>query len=299
MNEIWTIKKILDWTQNYFRNKNFSSPRLDAELLLTHILKLSRMELYLKFDRPLNPQELADYKTLIKRRSEFEPIAYILGTKDFYSRTFIVSPHVLVPRPDSEVLIEIVLKELQASTQDSLIGFEMGLGSGCLSLTLLAENPKIKMMALDISELAINVAKQNAFQFKLEDRFNTYLGNFLEDHIKAQTPWCNTEFDFVISNPPYISEGEYHTLNPDVTAYEPKIALTAGERGLDFYAPLATFAQKTLKINGVLAVEIGNEQAQDVMNIFQLAGFCDVICKKDYANQDRVIMARKSNNLKN
>lgn len=299
MHEIWNIKKILDWTQKYFAEKKMGSPRLDAELLLSEVLKLSRIELYLNFDRPLTQIELQSYKSLIKRRSESEPIAYILNHKDFYSRTFYVTPDVLIPRPDSEVLVEIVLKEIQSSELEKIIGFEMGLGSGCLSLTLLAENPKLNMLALDVSTSALAVAQKNAKQLDLENRIQMYCGDFVSEHQDSQALWCNTPLDIVISNPPYISENEFLTLDKDVQIYEPKIALTAGEKGLNFYAPLAVFAQKQLKPGGLLALEIGNEQAEDVMKILKFHNYTNIVCKKDYAGHDRVVLAKKSNTQNN
>lgn len=284
---------MLDWTQSYFKNKNFSSPRLDAELLLAHTLQLTRMQLYLNFDRLLTASELAAYKALIKRRSEREPVAYILGQKDFFSRTFQVSPAVLVPRPDSETLIEETFKLLKGSTQTELHGFEIGLGSGCLSITLLCEVSTLHMTAIDISAAALQIASQNANTHAVTERLHMHAADFLNPTRSSFDFW-QKKYDFIIANPPYISEAEFKTLDADVNVYEPKIALTADQDGLAFYAPIAEFAKTHLQQNGFVMVEIGNEQGVRVQKIFRDAGFEDVVCKKDYGGHDRVVIAKSS-----
>jgi len=293
MSEVWTIKKMLDWTKSYFQSKNLHSPRLDAELLLGHLLKLTRLQLYLNFDQPLTPQDLTAYKALIKRRSEREPVAYILGQKEFYSREFQVSPAVLVPRADSEVLIEETLIHLQTAEAKEWQGFEIGLGSGCLSITLLCERPTLHMTAIDLSSAALAIAANNAKTHGVESRLQMLELDFLNTNLHAQNAALQNQYDFIIANPPYISEAEFLTLDADVNVYEPKIALTAPQDGLAFYEPIAQFAKTHLYEHGFVIVEIGNEQAAAVEQIFKAAGFNDVCCKKDYAGLDRVVFAKK------
>lgn len=288
MTEIWTITKILNWCAEYFRSKGIASARLDAEILLGHTLNLTRMQLYLNFDRPLEAAELASFKDLVKRRSRFEPVAYITGEKEFWSRPFHIEPGVLIPRPDTEVLIETVLGRFKGCGGD-LSGFELGTGSGAIAVTFLTELPTLRMAAVEISEIATKVTLENAKRHSVADRLDLSREDF--------ATWIKTrqeiQFDFIVSNPPYIAKNEFSTLPPDVRDFEPHEALDGGDEGLNFYRLLATFAEYSLKPNGFIVVEIGETQALAVAEIFRTAGFLKITIKKDYAGLDRVVEASR------
>lgn len=288
MTEIWTITKILNWCAEYFRSKGIESARLDAEILLSHTLKLTRMQLYLNFDRPLDAAELASFKDLVKRRARFEPVAYMTGEKEFWSRSFYVEPGVLIPRPDTEVLIEMVLDRLKVHGGD-LRGFELGTGSGAIAVTLLAEMLALRMTAVEISEIATKVTLENAKRHGVTDRLDLMREDFAA-WMKVQQ---EMQFDFIVSNPPYVAKGEFSTLPPDVRDFEPHEALDGGDDGLNFYRILATFAKHSLKPNGFITVEIGDTQALAVADLFRTAGFLEITVKKDYAGLDRVVTASR------
>ena len=243
-------------------------PRLDAELLLSHLLEIRRLDLYLQFERPLSSAELADYKALIKRRVNNEPVACIIGKKEFWSRDFIVSPAVLIPRPDTEVLVEVVLDFIKSSEKnEELSGFEFGIGSGNIAITLLAELPKSNITAIETSVEAIDIAKKNADFHGVSDRLE------ITSHELGDT---GDKYNFIVSNPPYIPTSEINELPPSVKDYEPHEALDGGEGGLKFYRVLTPWASAHLKEGGFYAVEIGEEQGDAVKEIFEGEGFKDV-----------------------
>ena len=294
MSEPWTILKLLQWSQSYFADKGITSARLDSELLLAHSLNLKRMDLYLQFERILTPVELTQYKAYVKRRAAQEPIAYITGKKEFWSHEFMVSPAVLIPRGDTEVLVEVVLDCLGAQQlvpegyAAPLRAFEMGLGSGAIAITLLAEIPTLQMTAIDISADAITVASANAAKHSVSERLQV----LNEDFLKIITTDRFERFDFIVANPPYISETEFAILDATVKDFEPRMALVAEDDGLKYYHALAEFAKSHLQQNGFIAVEIGDTQGLAVAEIFRNAGFENVVVKKDYAGQDRVVVGR-------
>lgn len=292
----WTMAKLLSWCTGYFQDKGLDSPRLDAELLLAHSLGLKRLDLYLKFDQPLKPEELAGFKTLLKRRVAHEPVAYIIGKKEFWSRDFEVTRDVLIPRPDTEILIECVLDVLQSRRGGptcppvNFSGFEIGVGSGIIAVTLLAECPELKMTALDVSEAAIVVARKNAERHGVANRLQLVAGDFFaQDYV---SPVGDT-FDFIVSNPPYIPTREVAMLQPSVKDFEPHLALDGGDDGLRFYRQILTLALSRLSAHGFVAVEIGENQGEAVVQIFRDAGFATQL-KKDYAGLDRVVFASKN-----
>lgn len=287
MAESWTLQKILQWCAVYFADKGIESARLDAELLLGHVLNLPRLQLYVQYDRPLTPTELAAFKELVKRRARFEPTAYIVGKKEFWSREFSVTPAVLIPRPDTEVLVEEILKTAKGRA-DALSGFEVGLGSGCIAVTLLAELTGLKMTAVEISDDAIAVARENAERHDVIERLAVVREDFLNENFHD-----DARYDFIVSNPPYVSEEEFSTLPESVKGHEPRQALVAGKEGLAFYEALANFAKKNLNPGGWIAVEIGDTQGTAVAGLFQGSGLTDIRVIKDYARLDRVVSAAK------
>jgi len=279
----WTLQALLLWCSKYFSDKALPTPRLDAELLLAFALKLRRIDLYLQFDRPMSDAELACVKAFIKRRAAGEPTAYIIGQKEFYSRPFSVTKDVLIPRPDTEILVDEILKFVANKAH----GLEIGLGSGCIAITLLAERPEFTLTAIDISEAALAVAKTNAEVHGVLARLTLTHQDFLTDTATAETL-----FDFLVSNPPYIKQSELADLPMSVKDFEPHLALDGGVDGLVFYHAIAERAKTLVKSGGFVAVEIGDDQGEAVSALFTQSGLNSVTVKKDLAGLDRVVLAQ-------
>lgn len=281
MSEAWTLLKLLRWTSGFFRDKGIDSPRLDAELLIAGVLGLDRVGIYLNYDRPLSAAELATIKPLVKRRGQREPLQYLLGHTEFWSLDFKVSPAVLIPRADTEILVEEALVKA-AATGDLL---DIGTGSGVVALSFAHEKLSWRTTGLDISSAALEVATENAQRHALESRCRFLLGDL------AQLP--EQAFDLVVSNPPYISASEYRELMPEVREHEPVQALLAEEDGLACYRQITAQVEKILKPNGWLLVEIGYRQEQAVTELMAAAGLIDIHCRQDYARNPRVVAGRR------
>jgi release factor glutamine methyltransferase len=281
LSEIWTLLKLLRWTTEFFRDKGIDSPRLDAELLIAEILGLDRVGLYLNFDRPLTPAELAEIKPLVKRRGQREPLQYLLGHTEFWSLDFKVTPAVLIPRADTEILVEEALKK--AGDAGELL--DIGTGSGAVALSFAHEKPDWQVTALDVSEAALAIAAENGRHHALDDRCQFVLGDL------AQLP--EQAFDLVVSNPPYISATEYPELMPEVRDHEPKLALLADENGLVCYRQIAEQSKKILRSGGWLMMEIGYQQELVVTGLLAAAGLKEIYCRQDYAGNPRVVAGRR------
>ncbi|MBU0506767.1 MAG: peptide chain release factor N(5)-glutamine methyltransferase [bacterium] len=291
MTEQWIIKKLLTWTTDYFTQKDIPTPRLDAEILLAHLLQIKKIDLYLQFDRSLLDSELAAFKQLVKRRVQHEPVAYMVGKKEFWSRDFIVSKDVLIPRPETEHIVDAVIDYIkeQGWQDKEITGYEVGLGSGCLAITLLCELPNLKMTAIEISDAAVEIAKKNAKNHGVLDRLEILCEDFLtSDPVKRGRR--ATSYDLIVSNPPYIAEAEKTKLPQTVRDFEPIEALFADQEGLVFYPTIANFSKNYLRESGFVAVEIGETQGPKVAEFFQQAGLQSVAIKKDYAGLDRVVV---------
>ncbi len=282
MSETWTLLRLLRWTTGFFRDKGIDSPRLDAELLIAGVLDLDRVGIYLNYDRPLTAAELATIKPLVKRRGQREPLQYLLGHTEFWSLDFKVSPAVLIPRADSEILVEEALQK--AADVGELL--DIGTGSGAVALSFAHEKTNWQITGLDISPAALEVAVENAQRLALDDRSRFITGDL------AQLP--EKTFDLVVSNPPYISAAEYRELMPEVRDHEPELALLAAEDGLACYRQLAAQAQKILKPGGWLLLEIGYQQEQAVTQLLAAAGLTEIYCRQDYAGNPRVVSGRCS-----
>ncbi|MGB0679864.1 MAG: peptide chain release factor N(5)-glutamine methyltransferase [Polyangiales bacterium] len=280
----WTVRRVLTWTAAHFGERGLDSPRLDAELLIATALGTDRVGVYLELDRPLQTDELAKIRALVQRRRQHEPVAYILGHKEFFGRDFLVSPAVLIPRPDTEVLVERVLAAYDADSHCRLL--DLCTGSGILALTLAAERPHWQVLACDISPEALTIAAQNAAQLGLTERITWHQGDLF-----AALPEA-ARFDIIVCNPPYIAHAALATLPADVAAHEPHLALDGGADGLDFYHRLTAEAPARLGSGGRLWFEIGYDQGEAVMALLEEAGFVDVALYKDYAGRARVVQAR-------
>ncbi|MBN1958518.1 MAG: peptide chain release factor N(5)-glutamine methyltransferase [Desulfuromonadales bacterium] len=281
MAESWTLLKLLRWATDYFAAKGIDNPRLDAELLLAHVLKLDRVGLYLNYDRPLNGNELDQLRPLVKRRGQREPLQYLIGYTEFWSLPFAVSPAVLIPRSDTEILVEEALS--RAGEQGCLL--DVGTGSGAVAVSLATELEQWQIEALDISDAALDVARRNAANNGVVERLRFVHGDM------KQLP--QKEYDLIVSNPPYIAEDEWAGLMPEVRDHEPRIALLAGSGGLECYRQLTRQASRNLKSSAWLLVEIGCRQADSVRSLFEDAGLCDVYLREDYAGLPRVVGGRK------
>lgn len=283
-NDVWTIGSILKWTEQYFQDKGVESPRLDAEVLLSHVLDKERIYLYVHFDEPMEAKELAAYKELIKKRIARVPVAYILGYKEFMGLAFAVTPAVLIPRPDTEILAEAVIERLEKKESPSFA--DIGTGSGAVALSVLANVPEARGSAVDISPDALAVAKKNAGALGVADRVGFYCGDLCE-------PLAKKHFDAIVSNPPYIPDGDIAGLSPEVRK-EPYGALAGGADGLDFYRRLVQDGAKLLKPDGFMAFEVGIRQAKRVEALAKEAGrFSETRILKDYAGIERVVIMYK------
>lgn len=279
----WTVLKILDWTKSYFEKHQIPSARLDAEVLLSQVLGLNRIQLYMQFEKALHPEELKNYKALIQRRIQDEPTAYIIGEKEFWSRSFEVGPGVLIPRPDTERLVEVIFNETGNDEKNKIL--DLGCGSGILAITLQCEWPSSIITGIDLSDEALEFAKRNA------KKHHSSQINFLKKDILNDNFDEFENFDLIVSNPPYIATKTIETLDKNIRDYEPKQALDGGADGLRFYKTISNLALKILKQKGWLAVEIGDDQGQSVSQIFK--NFQSVQVFQDYTGADRVILAQK------
>ncbi|MEA3363657.1 MAG: peptide chain release factor N(5)-glutamine methyltransferase [Thermodesulfobacteriota bacterium] len=277
MAETWTLLRLLRWMTDYFTEKGVDNPRLDAELLLAHVLKLDRVGLYLNYDRPLVAEELDIIRPLVKRRGQREPLQYLLESTEFWSLEFIVTSDVLIPRADTEILVEEALGKAEAEGQL----LDVGTGSGAIVISLASELPNWQMAGLDISAPALAIAQKNLEKHQVTGRIQLLQGNLAE--LPAQ------QYDLIVSNPPYIAQKEWDELMPEVRCFEPQLALLAEKDGLDCYQKLAVQASKRLKSAGWLLVEIGYQQAEAVSEIFMAAGLVNLFMREDYSGQPRVV----------
>lgn len=281
MNESWTVLKLLRWTADYFAGRGIDSPRLDAELLLADTLGLDRVGLYLNFERPLSADELAAFRERVKRRAAREPLAYILGKTEFWSLPLKVSPDVLIPRPDTELLVEEALPRLIGAVRV----LDVGTGSGALAIALAHERPGCTVTAVDLSPAALAVAAENARSNGVAERVEFICADL------AALP--AGPFELVVANPPYIPGGELATLMPEVRDFEPHLALNGGGDGLDAYRALARQAGAVLAPGGWLLVEVGIGQAPAVRQLFIEAGLSEVFVSQDLAGIERVVGGRR------
>ncbi len=284
MEEQWTVLKVLQWTTEYFSGKGFEQPRSDAEVLLAYSLGMDRIQLYINYDKPLSPEELARFRGFVRRRAAFEPAQYIIGKQEFWSLDFEVTPAVLIPRPETEVLVE---KALDLTSKESALVLDLGTGSGAIAVAIAHERSAINVIAVDKSWPAIEVAHRNAVRNGVADRvFFAVMDLF---GAIAALPI----FDLVISNPPYVSDAEFLDLAPEIANYEPHSALLGGgERGLALIRSILEQFPACLKPGGSLLVEIGAGQAEILEAGFSadLAGRFEFI--KDYSGIKRVLHVR-------
>lgn len=275
----WTTLAVLDWTTKRFTDAGIASARLEAQLLLAHVLQCSRTQLYTGFDKPLGETELAGYRELIKRRLAGEPVAYLLGEHEFWGMPFYVDPSVLVPRPDTETVVEVA-RSLRADRSAPCRVLDLCTGSGVLAVSLAKELPAARVVATDVSEPAVALARRNAERNGVADRVEVRLGDLWE-------PVGDERFDLIVSNPPYIASAVIPTLAAEVKR-EPVLALDGGPDGLAFYDRICAAARMHLTPGGALVVEHGFDQADAVRERFVAAGFSGVTLVHDLGKNPRV-----------
>lgn len=284
--ERWTIRRLIQTTAEYLESKGSPSARLDTELLLSRALDTDRVQLYLRMDQPLLPAELDAFRELVRRRATHEPVAYILGRREFYGVSLEVSPAVLIPRPETEVLVDAVLEELPEDSQARVL--DIGTGSGAIALAVLKERPQVSAIATDVSTEALALAKKNAEALRLSGRIEFREGSLLEPLESGE------RFEIVASNPPYITEAEMAGLMPDVRDFEPRGALTPGGDGLALVRQIVEGAGPFVKPGGLLLVEIGATQGEAAYALAEAAGaWQDIEVRRDLAGLDRTLIARR------
>jgi release factor glutamine methyltransferase len=277
----WTIGSLVKWATDDFRAKGIENPRLDAELLVAHALRVTRMQIIIDAARPLDGPELAELRELVKRRRSREPIAYLRGEREFHGLPFRVDARVLIPRPDTETLVEVALARTQHVSL-SLRLADLCTGSGCVAIAIAHERPTAKIFATDISEEALVVARENAA------RLGTYNVAFRAGDLYAALPE-GTRLDAIVANPPYIASAEIETLEPDVKDFEPRLALDGGPDGLALVRRIVDDAPRWLQPGGLLALEVGAGEAPEARALLEARGWRDVRVSHDYARIERVV----------
>jgi release factor glutamine methyltransferase len=281
----WTIGKVVQWAADDFRRRGLDSPRLDAELLLARVLGVDRLRLLLDSARTLTKEELGAYRELIVRRRRAEPLAYILGFREFHGLPMRVNRHVLVPRPDTETLVEVALDRTREA---HLSGEALDLctGSGCVAIAFARRRPTWRVSGVDVSPEAVAVARSNVE--RLGVGWNT---DIVKGDLDAAIP-AAARFDLVTANPPYIPSGDIAELPADVRDHEPRLALDGGDDGLVLVRRVVQAAVRRLRSGGILALEIGYDQADRTAVLLDSAGFSDIERRRDYGGIERVVSGR-------
>jgi release factor glutamine methyltransferase len=304
----WTIGKLIEWTRAFFEKKGIPQPRLEAEILLAHLLGAERIDLYMKYEQPVAEAERAAYRDLVRRRAERQPTRYLVGGCEFMSLAMKVTPDCLIPRPETEMLVEEVLSRsgaLRAATVRSRVhpngvaappagapvtAIDLCTGCGCVAVGIAVNLPSARITATDISPAALQVARANAEGHGVADRIA-----LLEGDLYAPLDAADVQpADFLVSNPPYVSEAEWAALAPEIRDHEPRAALVAGPAGTETIERILKGAPAYLKPGGTLLVEIGSEQGGAVAALAAgVRGLADVQVLKDYAGLDRILLARR------
>lgn len=286
-NKSWTVKSVLEWSTGYLERHEVEPPRLTAEMLLAEVLGCSRVDLYIRFEQPLEADELASYREYLKRRSKFEPTQYILGNQEFWSLTFEVDQRVLIPRPETECLIEECLnlfKQGEIPVDGPFL--DLCTGSGAIACALAKEFPEAEIDAADISEDALEVATANVRSLGFQERVQLHQGNLFD----ALPP---RQYAGILSNPPYIRTDEMEGLQQEVRLFEPHLALEAGADGLDFVKVIVEQAPEYMLPEGVLLIEIGASQGDAARALAAQTGhYQDIQIRQDYSKRDRILWCR-------
>ncbi len=286
----WTITKLLDWAAGYFSQKGIDAPRLDAELLLAKVLGLPRIQLYVQFDRLLAEEELSDFKALLQRRAQREPLTYILGEKEFYSLPFKITPSVLIPRPETEGIVEVGLVHLSTLNVPTPRILDLATGSGCILISLLKNFPSARGIGVDLSHAALEIAALNAKILGVAESLQW----FQHDLSQVWPESLRGPFDLMTANLPYVSETEYLQLQPEIQNYEPRDALVPGPTGLEAFEWVLPQVPLRLAPRGLALLEVGFNQGEALLQVARqcLKDF-QVEVQKDLAGQDRYLYLRR------
>lgn len=287
----WTVRRLLEWTANYFAQKQLDEPQLSAQLLLAHVLDCAKVDLYLRFETPVTDDHRAAYRQLVQRAASGEPIAYLIGTKEFYSLPFTVRSGVLIPRPETELLVQWIVRKARSGKDlprhDELAVLELGTGSGCVAVSLAKFLPTpCQITAVDASPQALALAAENCRRHALADRI-TLIQSDLFDAIDP-----NAQFDIIAGNLPYVTEEDHRALPRHIKDYEPEQALVAGPDGLDVIRRAIASAPAHLRPGGYLVLEIAHNQAHAVRGLLEQHGYVHTEFEKDHAQMDRVAIGR-------
>lgn len=280
--EAWTVARLLEWTTTHFGSKGIEFPRLEAEILLASALGIRRIDLYVRHDQVVDEAGRGRFRDMVKRRQEGAPTAHLVGKKEFYSLDFAVSPATLIPRPDTELLVDEAIR-LAKSRENSLL-IDIGTGTGCIPAALASRLPKARLVAVDISPQALALARENAKRLGFADRID-----FLEGDLFA--PLGDKKADLILSNPPYIPTSDLETLEPSVRDHEPRLALDGGPDGLRVIERLAQEAGPFLAPGGKMLLEIGAGQGESVTGLLQRHGWKVEAIIKDAGGHPRVVRA--------
>jgi release factor glutamine methyltransferase len=282
-----TVLEAIQKSTGFLGKKNVESPRLQTELLLAHLLKMPRMKLYLNFDRVLTPAETDLLREFVQRRGRREPLQHITGSTSFCGHEIAVNRHVLVPRPETEMLAELGWQFLATRHPSPVTALDLCTGSGCIAIALAAKCPEAKIGATDISAEALALAKENAARNNVAGQIEFRQG----DGFAALAN--GAKFDLIVSNPPYIPGAEIATLEPEVRDFDPRVALDGGADGLEFYRLIALQAEAFLKPGGKVMVEFGDGQAEAIRKIFETEKWIVEAVKEDYSQRARILVARR------
>lgn len=279
-----TIGEIISLSSEFLREKGVSQPRRQAEELLAFALKLKRIDLYLQYDRPVLEEELEIFRGWIRRKAKLEPVEYILGETSFYGCRITLNSSVLIPRPETEILVDLLVKKLQKQDLSQKVLWDICCGSGCIGIALKKALPALKIILSDISLVAIRTAQENAHLNGVEVEFRS--GDLF-------APFEGEKADYIVSNPPYISEKEYTELDPAVAHFEPKLALVGGKSGVEFYERFASHLASHLKDGGEAFFEIGFQQKEALKQIFSTHSWAQISIKQDFSGLDRFFFLEK------
>jgi release factor glutamine methyltransferase len=283
----WKLIELLNWTSGYLAQKGIENSRLQSERLLAFVLKMTRVELYLNFDRPLHPAELATFKLLLQRSVAHEPLQYILGETEFLSLIFKVEPGVLIPRPETEILVEKAIQVCRQQYKDmkQIAVLDVGTGSGCIAVSIAKNVENAYIVAVDVSQEALTIARQNA-------EFHAVQKSVEFQRLDALQQWpeqFHNAFDLVVCNPPYVREQEYANLDAQIRLYEPECALRAGADGLHFYREFVNYLEYIRKPTSFALFEIGFNMTEEVMTLFKATRYADATLFQDLTGNDRVL----------
>jgi release factor glutamine methyltransferase len=289
-NDTWTIQKLLNWVTEYLTSKGIESPRLSAELLLSHVLELKRIDLYTQFDKQVPQDQLDKLHELVKRAGLYEPVAYLTGKTEFYSLELEITADCMIPRPETELLVQRAIEFLRTRSGVQYV-CDLCTGSGCIAVAIAKNFPDARITATDISATALEVAARNVEKHRLKEQVRLLCGDLFEPVIQQLDV---SQFDLIVCNPPYVSTSEYENLDKNIKDYEPQSALLAGEDGMDVYRRIIEKVDDFLKPSAALMLEIGYAQGSTVRELLEQTGaFAEVKIEKDFHDNDRIVTSKK------